>query len=398
MANDLFKYWSDKHDERREGYFKTPTLELYDPQTATPLAGYNSLGGVGSGVSPDNEPISKFVGFDRILGANAGAAQDMAQGVSERVEKSAQDAKGKLGELTNQFNQQAKQGTLNYAGGLQNPIKQQTYKTTSNPRVSQKQDILIGTPSGVDHSAPPAQPEVNPADMTPEEYRKWVVSHELAPKATLVQQAPKSKPPTLAETQAAAAGGYTGKGSLLEMEGYDQVSKDLEAAKAQANQTTSQGGLQALLQDYYGKKHAYSQGAKAFDAALTGAAGGRRFEDLKKRYGGLDSLLGQGVKDSIARSDEAKRLSKDAAAKAQDELTKYDAEKKKVEQAEKDEASAMAKAERKRQIKARIDAIMSERSSARNVLAGPGNQLDKLKEMQAVNDELVRLQQEYNSL
>lgn len=80
---------------------------------------------------------------------------------------------------------------------------------------------------------------------------------------------------------------------LTEVEGggYGTAAKQAAAAQQAAQGLQTHGGIQAQLQDAYGKQGGYNQGMSSMDAALAGAAGGDRFGELGKKYGALEKTL-----------------------------------------------------------------------------------------------------------
>lgn len=67
------------------------------------------------------------------------------------------------------------------------------------------------------------------------------------------------------------------------------VNRAVNAGQAAVAQLQSQGGLANLLRESYNTNS--TAGGSALDAALTGAAGGGRFQQLQQQFGGLDKLL-----------------------------------------------------------------------------------------------------------
>lgn len=136
--------------------------------------------------------------------------------------------------------------------------------------------------------------------------------------ATKSQQAALVYDPSRATTsaQAAALGATTYTGPKTWKDAgvdTDAISRQVNQGQAAVAQLQSQGGLANLLRESYNTNS--TAGGSALDAALTGAAGGGRFQQLQQQFSGLDKLLSdargseQGVYDANANA------TKDAAAK-----------------------------------------------------------------------------------
>jgi hypothetical protein len=92
------------------------------------------------------------------------------------------------------------------------------------------------------------------------------------------------------------------------------LTKQTMAAQAKAAALTSTGGVASLLRESYNTP-AYTAGAVGLDAALAGAAGGQRFQQLNSIYGDLGAKLTAARGTSTGVYDASMAATKDAAAK-----------------------------------------------------------------------------------
>lgn len=92
------------------------------------------------------------------------------------------------------------------------------------------------------------------------------------------------------------------------------LTKQTMAAQAKAAALASTGGVASLLRESYNTP-AYTAGASGLDAALAGAAGAQRFQQLNSIYGDLNKRLttAQGATTDVYNT--ALATTKDAAAK-----------------------------------------------------------------------------------
>lgn len=353
MAYDPYQYWQYNQDKRKQaGQGAVGQIGL---------PAYSSLPGGSQATGGPGDNISKFVGFDRILSANAGAAKNMAQRVSDRVEGKATAARQSVQDLGNRFGQQAGAGTLKYnRGSLQNP----TYQAPDS------RQPLMGTPQR----------------MSPAAYSQAsMMSARPGADTSIAGSAPVASRDFAASV---AQGNYRGPNSLVDLGGYDAAAKAVEDARSEANQLDSYAGLGELLAKEYGQdKGGYSQGAKDFDAALAGAAGGSRFRELKNRMGNFDRLLQDALKASQGVSDQARDASALAAGAAQQDLGEYDAAQAEVEAKEKERLGRQEKEQRRRDLSQRLKEIDAQLGS----MIGVGYDPDLEAERDRVSRELAAL-------
>jgi hypothetical protein len=84
---------------------------------------------------------------------------------------------------------------------------------------------------------------------------------------------------------------YAGPTDFNAEEGGSNLDSEVMDANTSLHNIASDGGLQNYFQGGFGAQSAYSPGMSRFDAALTGGAGRRNFEDLRQKYAGLDDAL-----------------------------------------------------------------------------------------------------------
>lgn len=92
------------------------------------------------------------------------------------------------------------------------------------------------------------------------------------------------------------------------------LTKQTLDAQAKAAALTSTGGVASLLRESYNTP-AYTAGASGLDAALAGAAGAQRFQQLNSIYGDLGKRLTSALGTSTGVYDKAMAATKEAAAK-----------------------------------------------------------------------------------
>lgn len=108
---------------------------------------------------------------------------------------------------------------------------------------------------------------------------------------------------------------YSGPTGLGEVKGYSEARQKAEEAERQAQGLTSLYGRQAALQEKYGQGGGYTAGQQRFDAALSGAAGGQRFDELKSKYGSLSSAFDTAAKTAQGEAQGAIKSTQEAAGK-----------------------------------------------------------------------------------
>lgn len=141
---------------------------------------------------------------------------------------------------------------------------------------------------------------------------------------------------------------YSGPGSMADNRGFGELTTKVQDASSRANTAANGYGLQAQMQDS-NKGSSYTGGQSALDAALVGASGGRRFQQLKGQYGGLGGYLDETNKDSAAYgksaadASEAARADYDANAAARaaaEEAARQQAEAEAARQAQQEQMRA----------------------------------------------------------
>jgi hypothetical protein len=265
-------------------------------------------------INPQASSASGFVSFDQRLNANQGAADAMAGRVAGNTQKAAEKAKGQLGQVQQTFNEQLQ------GGSLQAPPAP---KPAGNTTLSAAQ----GTP-------PPGQPaaSVVPAGMVRggSPYNQILQSGGAMTAAPTLPTAGRTLAPTgtaLRQIGAPPIGGdsmrrvlsdreksqvaYSGPDSLRGVEGFDALERATLDADSRLGATRDNAGREQLVADAYAGSR--TGGGSALDAALTGAAGGERFAQLRRNYGSLGKLLSEADVRSQAQADAARASTADAA-------------------------------------------------------------------------------------
>lgn len=98
---------------------------------------------------------------------------------------------------------------------------------------------------------------------------------------------------------------YGGPSSMADQRGFQDLTQKVSQAQGRVDASGTGYGRQALMQDSFGKSGQYTPGQSAFDSAMVGGVGGRRFHELSQKYGGLRGEL-----------DAANKASGDLAANA----------------------------------------------------------------------------------
>lgn len=239
-----------------------------------------------------------YVNFDRFFNANEGAAKNTANQVAGGVANSAKTAQGGLGGVVSSFNQQAQAGT---AGG---PTSQQqawaanggdsskggTAGAPGKPEGPKSyldangHETTTAPNSGLSSTStrnPQPGDNVSPSTGSGTNSRGgWVSTPAQTPSRAVTED----------QLTNGAQGAYTGPTSLDVMSGYGAANDAKAAADDQLAATSSDAGIQGLLQAQ-GQPGGYSEGQSEFDAALTGAAGQQQFADERNQYGGLDKMF-----------------------------------------------------------------------------------------------------------
>lgn len=176
------------------------------------------------------------------------------------------------------------------------------YLAANRKKAGEMADAL-GNP--VDTAGREAQRDVE--DVT-EQYKRDVW-------AGMPQYNENGAPLTAADALERSKATYKGPGSLSDMPGWDAARQKADKAAEDSARLASFSGRMGALQDQYGKQGGYTLGQQRLDSFLSGAAGSKRFEDLKARYGALSQGLGglntasQGQAQTAAQSvkDDASR-------------------------------------------------------------------------------------------
>jgi hypothetical protein len=85
----------------------------------------------------------------------------------------------------------------------------------------------------------------------------------------------------------------SGAAAAKEPAGYEGRGGDVNKAASEVGASSSQGGRQALMNQYYGRP-GYTQGQSAMDAFLVGGGGMGPIADVQAQYGGIQNAVGGG--------------------------------------------------------------------------------------------------------
>lgn len=142
---------------------------------------------------------------------------------------------------------------------------------------------------------------------------------------------------------------YSGPSSMADHRGFAELSGHVNDAAARLRATGTGHGLQALMQDR-AAGGGYTQGQSALDAALVGGVGGRRFLELRNRFGDLAGALSRANEES-AQLAEAARFGSEEQRREHDAIrARQDA--RAQQEAEERAAAKRAEAERQQAMRA----------------------------------------------
>lgn len=228
-----------------------------------------------SATQPGSSGASRFVNFDRVLGANLPGATGMAQKTLTETAERGQKAEKSVQKLGEKFGQKVKQGTQTYTG---TPIGQ-----TGNQAYEGFKLMNTDPMQGVDPNA-----------------------------GTI----------SLAEAQQRATQGYTGPemSAFFAAPEYAQAQQDVQKAAEATKAMGSESGLEALLNQMYGT--AGGTGGSRLDMALAKVAGGPAFDTTRARFGNIDSLLSSAAQQAGQQVTEGQTTSADAQALWQDAVNR----------------------------------------------------------------------------
>jgi len=309
--------------------------------------------------SPQAAGASGFVSFDQRLAANQSGAEGMANKVATDTRKAADKTVSSLGGLQGSFSEQLQAGSLAGPNGVSGPkpTTSQLGTSASNPATptttaAAQGQVPAGQPSGAGAPPPVAGAPAAPATARPSPYARILdpgASVSVAPSAASGRSTLYGGP-QLRGQQTQLAGSivpvqatgtdrdrahfqYTGPDDLRSMGGFADIEASALDADSRLAATGDNAGRQALLEQSYGGSR--TAGGGALDAALTGAAGGERFAQLRKRYGpGLGKMVSEADAAARGQADAAKKSTADAAAAYGKRADASDAERKAVADAE----------------------------------------------------------------
>jgi hypothetical protein len=348
---------SDKDEEKDQPSEAVPSGMLggYLQMQAQPLPLQNPhVYGTG-GSAPT---ATGHVNFDRIYAANEGTAQRDAARMGQSAQGAATKAQQGLGSLQQQFSSQSKaaegvpaqqawkdwaahastgvdhgkqvkdayftpSGQANWGGG---PKPAASGIPVSGFGVGGLQTLNAGQKAIADQTGAPTTGTEPPQQSYVTEEQEGLTSGESVTRdasgnVTGVEQHPGMDPATEAAVRAAAAGKYTGPGSLQDMAGYKGLLGDYEGAQRQLSGLQDDAHIQGALDET--NKGPYIEGGNRLDAALIGQAGRPDFANLEQKYAGLGGELGAANKASFAQGDASRAAAEANAKESQGLLDQY---------------------------------------------------------------------------
>jgi hypothetical protein len=200
-----------------------------------------------------------FVGWDQILSANKDASAARAGEMAEGMEAAGKQVKEKQTAAQQRFDEGVQAGTPAPRHGAQ------------------------ATPSGP--SAPNAfgQPTSTPRVAAAPQPTQGAFRPATAP-ANFNHAAPVTNAGERAAAQADVNARYDGPQALSDDAQWEDILNAGRDVESRIGSTQTPGGLEALVQE---KAPQLGSGGSRMDAALLGATGQRRFDELRKEYGGL---------------------------------------------------------------------------------------------------------------
>lgn len=325
------------------------------PAPAAPVAG-----------NPQASSAGGFVSFDQRLNANQSGANAMAGKVASDVRKGADAARSGLNTAQRSFNDKLRAGSLAGPDAPANgnsPVASTTLAAAQGGQAappagqpsaapSPAPQPVAAKPMGDTFTAQPAAPASSYLARTGAGLKTGAApfareaATSLKASATPVAQqavatpvdgfsrrAAVTVPGTGASLKSQATGlaktpldtlqptgndwdrskfQYSGPNDLRSEPGWSGLESQTRDAEDALGATRDNAGLQGLVdRNYAGSRTA---GGSSLDAALTGAAGGQRFAELRGKYGGLSKMLGEADTAAKGRADAARTSSADAAA------------------------------------------------------------------------------------
>lgn len=292
------------------------------------------LGGSSSGsvmAEPSKQDEPDFVPWERFVSANKDVSQREAGKLASGVESRASDVTARRDAaglnqkdaVQSNYNTPApppgngafatgpKQGSFAQAGSSFGRSREQP---ASSPAAAASAPQPNAATSLAGTAQPPraaARPQERPAES-------WAAAVEPRPQSAPAPSINADKLKTDVEGGAPKTSGYNLAGwkdleAQLGSAGWNKLVGDTVHAQGDADALGSESGVEALL-----RQHAPGP-SSAFDAALISGAGGKRFGDLSKQYGGGTLTEGLAGANAGAQSDWAKLMGDvDAAAAARD--------------------------------------------------------------------------------
>ncbi len=334
-----YEYFANRDDEdsnrrrRERGQNQESTGFQVNAPNPDPAGAPGTPQDPSAGVKGDSG--SNFVNFEQYFNANSGAAQGMADNVAGQVESGATKALGDVQGALGQYTQDVTAGTPVFndpnapvngvLGAPTGPAPVASLTTTPGAAVAPGQlggngkPIILPGPTKTTTPAASALPAPGVAG-------------------------PRADARAEANARAGAAAQYTGPQGFEQVKNYSDLVKGITKAGSQVNALGSTGGREALAQQLLGSS---TQGGSQLDAALMGAAGGARFDDIGKRFGDskLENYLKGASQDAAGLSAGGAANTKRVRGQYQGEVDQIDAERAAAKKAADEKALAAGTAD-----------------------------------------------------
>jgi hypothetical protein len=259
-------------------------IELDEEEEEKPVQPMGAGVGMGAPAAPSSAPAQaaptsnpgQFINFERYIAANKDGAKKTADGLAGDVEKAGSDVQKGLGAAQTKFGAGVEAG---------NPF----------PVTATAQSAMSARPT-----AAPRQVVTTPAPST----SLRTLGSDYGVPAIDSSKAPQQGSITADQARAEGKKSYTGPSSLDQDSGWGDLLSKAQTGASKANLLGSEEGIQTSLKN---KVHGpYTQGQSMLDTALAQNAGGRRFGELKSKYGGLSKMLEGANVTSTGQADAAR--------------------------------------------------------------------------------------------
>jgi hypothetical protein len=308
--------------------------------------------------TPNNPQASSaggFVSFGQRLQANQGAANQMAAKVAGTARQGANNVLSDISSAQRGFNQKLQAGSLtgpNGVAGTMPTVSQRGTSAATPSTLSAAQASTPGAPPagvaagsapqpasipGVAPAPPPAAPKgfdrlLSPGDTLAAQpvapARTLYAGPSLKAAGTALTQTPLDRIQPTGNDWDRSKFTYGGPDDLSGEAGYQGLEQRALDADDRLGATRDNAGLEGLVSDAY--KGSRTAGGNALDAALTGAAGGERFADLRRNFSGLSKRVAEANTAARGKADAAKASTAAAAGEYGKRAAGADAEREAV--------------------------------------------------------------------